>query len=66
MLIRNNSDFQVAIGRVPDLKKNCCNCSMLFSNLNTHTPEGWLRTQKEGICEDCYEDIIDNVYGEPD
>lgn len=42
----------------------CANCGLEFSSANVYTPEGWVKTQTRGFCEECYEDIIDNICGD--
>jgi superfamily II helicase len=64
--IRSEEELDKAIAEGWAIHVTCRNCSMKFSNDIVHTPEGWRRTQSEGICEDCYEDILDNTTGLPD
>jgi hypothetical protein len=71
--IRSESDLTAALavqklypGINERLKTHCSNCSMPLSSENTHTREGWLATQFTGYCEDCYEDIVDNLVGTDD
>lgn len=62
---RSYKEFQWAKAYVANLLTSCSNCSMDFSDENTHTPEGWVNTQQIGVCEDCHEDFLDNMYGDP-
>ena len=63
--LRNEADFKAAVAdNVENLKTHCRNCSNFFTKENVWTSEGWTNTQHTGMCESCYEDIIDNVTGE--
>ena len=65
LIPRSFKEFQYAVAHGADIKTQCNNCSMGFSDENTHTPEGWVNTQMEGICEECHEDFLENMYGDP-
>ena len=63
--LKNEADFKAAVAdSVKNLKTHCCNCSNPFTKENVWTPEGWVSTQHTGMCESCYEDIVDNTIGE--
>lgn len=63
--LRNEADFKAAVAdNLEGLKISCNNCSVPFSKENVWTPEGWVNTQQTGMCEYCYEDIVDNMIGE--
>lgn len=61
MKIASALEFQEAKRRRLPVETHCKNCSMPFSPSCVYSEEGWLRTQEERICEDCYEDIKENM-----
>lgn len=64
LIVRSFKQYKYAIAHGANLPVHCCNCSMQLSDENTHTSEGWVRACKEGVCEDCHEDIIDFISGD--
>lgn len=64
LIVRSFRQYKFAKACGEELPTHCCNCSMPLSDENTHTPEGWIKACKEGMCEDCSEDIIDFLSGD--
>lgn len=64
-IVRSEKEFKLAVMYDAAIHTKCTNCSMPFSNDVNHTPEGWLLATQKGICEDCLDDILDNVCGDP-
>lgn len=69
--IRSESEVKEAVaisvlytGVNASLKTHCTNCSLGFSKENVWSTEGWVQTQTTGMCESCYEDIVDHFLGD--
>jgi hypothetical protein len=43
-----------------EIKRHCVECKEAFSFLNVWTPEGWVGTQRDGLCECCREKDSDD------
>jgi len=56
-----------------ELKRNdalqydcCCSCGFIFTTMNVHTREGWLETQISGMCEECWDDMCEEMEPNPE
>ena len=56
------AEFQTLLAREePGLKTTCVDCWEPFTPDIVHTRLGWCETQISGLCEDCFNDLFDDM-----